>query len=92
MGWNNRLCNFDHPDCFNCPYDDCIATLKDIAKQSAAEVHDRNNERNDKIIELWNSGMDQKYIAERMNLTRSTVSNVVVRARKNGLERRLNGA
>lgn len=27
------MCEFDHPDCFNCPYEDCTASLEDIKRQ-----------------------------------------------------------
>lgn len=26
-------CEFDHPDCLNCPYEDCTATSQDIIRQ-----------------------------------------------------------
>lgn len=26
-------CDMNEPDCFNCPYDDCIASTEDIKRQ-----------------------------------------------------------
>lgn len=26
-------CNMNEPDCFNCPYEDCIASMDDIKRQ-----------------------------------------------------------
>ena len=37
-------CNFEKPDCFNCPYPECIATLDDIKRQWR---HDRKYKRRD---------------------------------------------
>lgn len=27
------MCDFDNPDCFHCPYEDCTASLEDIKRQ-----------------------------------------------------------
>ena len=37
-------CNFDKPDCLNCPYPECIATIDDIKRQWR---HDRKYKRRD---------------------------------------------
>ena len=43
----------ENPDCFNCPYPDCKATMRDLNRQSAYVKRCQEEKRNQKIIDLY---------------------------------------
>lgn len=81
-----RCKNNDPRECFHCPHPDCIATMKDINRQEAERDRQAKIERNKHIIDLWNSGMDRKHIAERVGLSDSTVGWVIQNEREKGTQ------
>ena len=74
----------DAADCQNCPYPDCIATSADINRQDAKAKRAMYAERNARILELWNSGMDYKGVAARMKVTEGTVQGVLRKLKGEG--------
>ena len=45
------MCNQDKPDCFNCPYPDCTATLEDIKRQWKADRKYKRRDSADSVQE-----------------------------------------
>lgn len=86
MSDKKSYCEFDKPDCLQCPYKDCIASVKDIKRQEAIANREYMQQRNQKILDLWNSGMSQKSIGERLSMNEFSVSHVISTARRNGKE------
>lgn len=79
-----RCKNNDPRECFRCPYPDCVATMKDINRQEAERDRQKKIERNKHIVDLWNAGMPQKIIAEKLNMPVTTVQSAIVTERKKG--------
>ena len=77
-------CIENQPDCFNCPYDDCVATYKDIVRQDKYRDHKAVEERNEKVVSLWNEGMTQALIAEKLALNATTVQSIISIERRKG--------
>lgn len=71
------VCPFISPDCFKCPFHDCIATQKDIAYQEAHEKELDRIERNKKIKKMYDEGRSRRAISEVMGVTLSTVSHII---------------
>lgn len=79
-------CLSDNPDCFNCPFPDCYATLDDINRQNACEDRKAMKARNKVIVEMWNSGVCTNEIGKAYNLTQSAILKILKKERKNGTE------
>ena len=81
-----KECLSDNPDCFNCPYPDCYATLDDINRQNAYDDRKVKKERNKIIVQMWNSGISMVDIGKAYNLTPSTIGYILKKERDNGTE------
>lgn len=76
-----RHCKEDEPDCLNCPFPDCIATMEDINRQNRIQTEKERQEemrkRNEQILGLYKEGFDVITIGERFNLTRNRVYHII---------------
>lgn len=63
MSGHYRRCQLGSKDCFDCPFEDCIATADDINRQDAEDTARRREERAKKVVKLWNEGQG-RYTAE----------------------------
>ena len=74
-------CELDRPDCFNCPYPECYASVVDINRQEAIRKkeikHTRINERNKLIIELYKSGKRNCNIINELGVNKNIVGKVI---------------
>lgn len=74
------MCKEDNPDCFNCPYPDCIATQKDITRQNGVQRGIELNERNNIIVDAFLAGADIDGLAERFDVTDAAIRYVLKEA------------
>lgn len=58
-------CTDPNPDCFNCPFSDCIASGRDISRQLNHSKKEYLKEREESILEDFNKGMLLREIAEK---------------------------
>lgn len=64
----------ENPDCFNCPFSDCKATMKDLNRQEVYQTHLIEVERNKKIVNLFvNEKVKIKELATRFSLSQPTI-------------------
>lgn len=68
-----RGCADLEPDCFNCSFEDCKASNKDIVKQIKYKEKQRIDERNKIIYDLFVKGCKAKDIAEGLSISKDTV-------------------
>lgn len=70
-------CVSNNPDCNNCPFPDCVATLQDINRQESwkkrREGEKLRKELYIKLVDARKSGMKYKQIKERYNVSYSTI-------------------
>lgn len=76
-----RHCNQDEPDCLNCPYPDCIATMRDINRQNRIQAEKKMREfrrkRNEEILELYNQGYSVETLGKRYNITKARIYRII---------------
>ena len=74
-------CAEDEPDCLNCKYPDCIATLKDINRQNRIQSEKESalekKQRNEKILELYEQGYDAPTLGKRFNLSKDHIYSII---------------
>ena len=81
-----RCKNNDPRECFRCPHPDCIATTKDINRQDAAETRRKIQEKHDRIVRMYNSGLSAPEIEERTGYNTGEIHGALALARKKGVE------
>ncbi len=83
MGRMRRGCSADVPDCENCPYPDCWASVNDIKRQLAYENKLIMEARNNKIYKLKTvDGLSFKDIGERYGISDSRVHIIIQKITK----------
>ena len=69
------------PDCFNCPFEECIATMQDINRQEAFKAKEERQKmvekRNFDIIQAFQCGADIKELSQMFNLSCGTVRAII---------------
>lgn len=73
-------CKERMPDCFNCPYPDCIATQRDITRQDGVQREVELEKRNKRIVKLFLGGADIEGLSERFNMTTGAIKYVLTKA------------
>lgn len=77
MSRPRHCCPANEPDCLNCKFDECYATMQDInrqeAYQKAKELKKANAERDKRIVECYKAGMKMVHIQEQLHVTFRTV-------------------
>ena len=79
-----KECLEDDPDCFNCPFPDCYATLQDINRQNAYEDNKAMKERNKAIVDLWNFGVSMSDIGRVYHMTPASIGYILKKERESG--------
>ena len=86
MGRVSKRCPYNEPDCFNCTFPDCQATLDDINRQQALKARKQERaeiiERNKQILEMYNNGVRPKDIQLKLGVTHNVVINTICRHKK----------
>ncbi len=76
-----RRCNAMEPDCFNCPFEECVATMEDINRQEALKAKKERqkmiDERNSKISEFFDYGIGIKELSEMFSLSQGTIRTII---------------
>lgn len=70
-------CEYNNPDCENCPYPDCIANDDDIARQNVYRNRLEMMERNKKIVSMIDRGFKPDDIGRIYGIRTKTVSAIV---------------
>ena len=74
-------CLENEPNCFNCPFPECIATMQDINRQEAFRAKKEKQEiirmRNNAIIEAFKCGANIKELCEMFNLSSGVICKIV---------------
>ena len=81
-------CELKSEDCFDCPYDDCIATIDDINRQDSEVKAQQRQARTDEIVRLWNEGAGlykAEDIAKKYNMTVHGIMSLLRTQRKKGV-------
>ena len=96
MGRQKRpRCVENEPDCFNCPYPECIATMDDINRQEAIRSKKEKQAivkaRNAAIIEAFKCGATTKELCKMFNLSAGVICEIVRPYRVSYRSLRING-
>ena len=82
MSRKAHRCELNVPDCFNCPYPECYASLEDINRQEAIKNKQLENieleKRNALIIELYNSGYKNNEIVNHLRMKYPKINKDIV--------------
>ena len=74
-------CPFKEPDCFNCPYEDCIATVKDINRQNRIQTEKEEYAarvlRNKDIIKAYEIGVSIEALCSMYSLSISQIRSII---------------
>jgi len=77
MSKPKRGCPYNKPNCLECPFDDCYATLHDINRQNAIEKMEEENaerkRRDGKIKELYATGIGIPELSSSFNLSQGRI-------------------
>lgn len=83
MSKEGSRCKSNDPmDCFSCPYDDCIASGIDINRQNAAIAKKDREERDKRIVSMWNQGYSIEHLCAEFNMGPSRMKHILYEARK----------
>lgn len=80
MSKEKSRCPYDEPDCFNCPFDDCKASLIDINRQQAVQTRKEKAKRDKEIISLYLQGTSMSGLAERYLMDPANVRRILKQA------------
>lgn len=70
-------CPYDDPDCFQCPFDECVASGKDISRQLNVKKQMYIIERNNAIVNAYKNGVTRENLVNRFKLNKSTISRIL---------------
>lgn len=77
----NPRCTALKPDCFNCPFEECVATMEDINRQEAVRAKEERQkmveQRNNAIIQGFQCGATIKELCDIYHLSEGTLRTIV---------------
>lgn len=88
MSKKKSYCPYDDPDCFNCPFDDCKASLVDLNRQQAVQKKKELAERNRIIVDSFKKGASVKGLADRYGITEHAIIVVLHKAGLSAVRRK----